>query len=80
MCVCVCVCVCEGGGAVGGKGGEGDHCVCRSGGGLLLFVACLTPQQHASVPQGRFCSDNYCKCCHTEIEVADQSTSPSYIC
>ena len=45
--------------------------------GLLkrgLFVgcllACLTSQQHASVSQGRICSDNL-TCCHTEIEVAD---------
>ena len=33
---------------------------------------CLTSQQHASVSQGRICSDN-CTCCHTEIEVADQT-------
>ena len=32
----------------------------------------LTPQQHASVSQGRICSDNF-TCCHTEIEVADQT-------
>ena len=38
---------------------------------LLLFVGCLTSQQHASVSQGRICSDNF-TCCHTEIEVADQ--------
>ena len=37
-----------------------------------LFVGCLTSQQHASVSQGRICSDN-CKCCHTEIEAADQT-------
>ena len=41
------------------------HCVC-------LFVGCLTSQQHASVSQGRICSDNF-TCCHTEIEVADQT-------
>ena len=34
----------------------------------LLFVGCLTSQQHVS--QGRICSDNF-TCCHTEIEVAD---------
>ena len=34
------------------------------------FVACLTSKQHASVSQGRICSDNF-TCCHTEIEVAD---------
>ena len=47
----------------------------------LLFVGCLTSQQHASVSQGRICSDN-CTCCHTEIEVADQTfhlTQPLYI-
>ena len=37
-----------------------------------LFVCCLTSQQHASVSQGRICSDNF-TCCHTEIEVADQT-------
>ena len=37
-----------------------------------LFVGCLTSQQHASVSQGRICSDNL-TCCHTEIEVADQT-------
>ena len=36
------------------------------------LLACLTSQQHASVSQGRFCSDNF-TCCHTEIEVADQT-------
>ena len=25
---------------------------------ILLFVRCLTSQQHASVSQGRICSDN----------------------
>ena len=39
-----------------------------------LFVGCLTSQQHASVSQGRICSDNF-TCCHTEIEVADQTFS-----
>ena len=37
-----------------------------------LLVACLTSQQHASVSQGWICSDNF-TCCHTEIEVADQT-------
>ena len=40
--------------------------------GFCLLVGCLTSQQHASVSQGRVCSDN-CTCCHTEIEVADQT-------
>ena len=35
-----------------------------------LFVGCLTSQQHASVSQGRICSDSF-TCCHTETEVAD---------
>ena len=39
---------------------------------MLLFVGCLTSQQQASVSQGRICSDNF-TCCHTEIEVADQT-------
>ena len=38
----------------------------------LLFVGCLTSQLQASVSQGRICSDNF-TCCHTEIEVADQT-------
>ena len=37
---------------------------------VCLLVVCLTSQQHASVSQGRICSDNF-TCCHTEIEVAD---------
>ena len=39
-----------------------------------LFVGCLliTSQQHASASQGRICTDNF-TCCHTEIEVADQT-------
>ena len=36
------------------------------------LVGCLTSQQHASVSQGRICSDNL-TCCHKEIEVADQT-------
>ena len=39
----------------------------REGGGGLF-----TSQQHGSVSQGRFCSDKF-TCCHTEIEVADQT-------
>ena len=33
---------------------------------IRLYVGCLTSQQHASVSQGRMCSDNF-TCCHTEI-------------
>ena len=46
-----------------------------------LLVGCITSQQHASVSQGRICSDN-CTCCHTETEVADQTfhlTQSQYI-
>ena len=39
---------------------------------VCLLVGCLTSQQHASVSQGRICSDNF-TCCHNEIEVADQT-------
>ena len=39
---------------------------------VCLFLGCLTSQQHASVSQGRICSDNF-TCCHTEIEVADHT-------
>ena len=42
------------------------------GGLFVCFVGCLTSQQQASVSQGRICSDNF-TCCHTEIEVADQT-------
>ena len=37
---------------------------------VCLLAGCLISQQHASVFQGRICSDNL-TCCHTEIEVAD---------
>ena len=39
---------------------------------VCLLVGCLTSQQHASISQGRFCTDSS-TCCHTEIEVADQT-------
>ena len=45
--------------------GEATRTVC-------WFVGCLTSQQHASVSQGRICSDKF-TCCHTEIKVADQT-------
>ena len=45
--------------------GSSEGCCC-------LLVGCLTSQQHASVSQGRICSDNF-TCCYTEIEVADQT-------
>ena len=59
------------------------HCPawCNVGGSTLLWVSglfvclsvtCLTSQQHASVSQGRICTDNF-TCCHTEIEAADQT-------
>ena len=34
--------------------------------------ACFTSHQHASVSQGRICSDK-CTCCHTEIENVGQT-------
>ena len=40
------------------------------------LLACLTSQQHASVFQERICSDNSA-CCHTEIEIADQTIYPT---
>ena len=45
------------------------RCKCSSG-LVCLLVGCLTSQQHASVSQGRICSNNF-TCCHTEIELAD---------
>ena len=39
---------------------------------FVLLVCGLTSQQHAGVSQGRICSDKF-TCCHTEIEVADQT-------
>ena len=39
---------------------------------VCWLVGCLTSQQHASVSQGRICSDNF-TCCHTEIQVANQT-------
>ena len=39
---------------------------------VYLLVGSLTSQQHASVSQGRICSDNF-TCCYTEIKVADQT-------
>ena len=38
----------------------------------LLFVGCLTSQQHASVSQGRICSDKFTYC-YTEVEASDQA-------
>ena len=47
-----------------------ERCHFGATGFVCLLVGCLTSQQHASVSQGRICSDNF-TCCHTEIEVAD---------
>ena len=44
----------------------------KSGLFVCLFVGCLTSQQQASVSEGRISSDNF-TCCHTEIDVADQT-------
>ena len=51
----------------GGGGRVGDKVL---GERRCLFVGCLTSQQHASVSQGRICSDDF-TCCYTEIEAAD---------
>ena len=54
---------------------DDDHCNdddVNDGWYVCLLVGCLTSQQHASVSQGRICSDNF-TCCHTEIEAADQT-------
>ena len=40
--------------------------------GICLLVGCLTSKQHASISQRRICPDNF-MCCHTKIEVADQT-------
>ena len=48
-----------------------DLCACvNSDRGLL--VGHLMSQQRAGISQGQICSDNL-TCCHTEIEVADQT-------
>ena len=39
---------------------------------ILVLVGCLTSHQHASVSQGRICSDKF-TCCHTEMQIADQT-------
>ena len=38
----------------------------------ILFVGCLTSQQHTCASQRWICSDKFMYC-HTEIEVADQT-------
>ena len=62
---------------------QSPHCTAnclqyvRSSGRLVgWLVGCLTSQQQASVSQGRICSDKF-TCCHTEIEVADQTFYPA---
>ena len=37
-----------------------------------MFAGCLSSQHHASVSQGRVCSDK-CARCKTEIELADEN-------
>ena len=39
---------------------------------VVWLVGWLTSRHHASVSQGRICTDNF-TCCHTETEVADQT-------
>ena len=79
VCVCVCVCVCVGGCVC--------VCVCAPSPREVLWktrkkkkernmqlgqelLGCLTSQQHASV--SRTDLHNF-TCCHTEIEVSDQT-------
>ena len=45
--------------------------------GKVCFFGRLTSQQHASVSQGRICTDNF-TCCHTELQIIKPSTSPSH--
>ena len=53
--------------------GGGDDRDCDDVGWLVgWLIACLTPQQHDSVCQGRTCPDKFARC-HTEIEDADQN-------
>ena len=62
------------------RGGRLNHLANEAVGGEEGVVGCSTSQQHASVSQGEICSDD-CTCCHTEIEVADQTcclTLPQY--
>ena len=61
-----------GGGGGGGEGGGEREKEKRGREMFVLFVGCLTSQQHASESQGWICSDNFA-CCHTEIEVTDQT-------
>ena len=39
---------------------------------VCLLVACLTPEQHASVSQGQICPDKF-TCCYSKTGVADQT-------
>ena len=57
-----------------GTNGQLSYLICHWPECLFVcwLVGCLTSQQHASVSQGRICSDNF-TCCHTEIEAADQT-------
>ena len=44
----------------------------QPGRSVQVVVSCFTSRQHASVSQGRICSNN-CTCCHTKVEVANQT-------
>ena len=61
-----------GGGGEFGKNEQKDTQQTETERIVCWLLACLTSQQQASVSQGRICSDNF-TCCHTEIEVADQT-------
>ena len=49
---------------------------CHSSESRVVVVGCLTSQQHATVSQGQICPHKF-TCCHTEIEVADQTFRPT---
>ena len=49
-------------------------CPCATHGLFGCLLACLTSKQHASVSQGRSCSD-HCRCCHTDIDVTSPNDS-----
>ena len=53
-------------------GFESSLCSGFFSGFVCWLVGCLTSQQHASVSQGRICTDNF-PCYHTEMEVEDQT-------
>ena len=72
--VCACVHACmQVFGHLSQRGSAGSKHWCPAISEIVcLFVGCLTSYQHASVSQGRICTDNF-TCYHTEKEVANQN-------